>query len=62
MGTERVERRLAAIRSADVVGYPRLMGLDEAGRAQALPEHRAAADSFIASMAGGSSRRPATRC
>jgi len=56
LGTERVERRLAAIRFADVVGYPRLMGLDEAGRAQALPEHRAAADSFIASMAGGSSR------
>jgi hypothetical protein len=51
-----------SIRSADEVGYPRPMGLDEAGRAQAVPEHRAAADSFIASMAGGSSSRPATRC
>ena len=27
----RVQRRLAAILSADVVGYSRLMGLDEAG-------------------------------
>jgi adenylate cyclase len=28
---ERVERRLAAILAADVAGYSRLMGLDEAG-------------------------------
>jgi adenylate cyclase len=28
---EHVQRRLAAILSADVVGYPRLMGMDEAG-------------------------------
>ena len=35
MAEERVERRLAAILAADVVGYSRLMGEDEAGtRAQ----------------------------
>ena len=31
MAEERVQRRLAAILVADVVGYSRLMGLDEAG-------------------------------
>jgi len=31
MAEERLERRLAAILSADVVGYSRLMGIDEAG-------------------------------
>ena len=31
MAVERLQRRLAAIMSADVVGYSRLMGLDEAG-------------------------------
>jgi adenylate cyclase len=31
MATERVERRLAAILAADVVGYSRLMGADEEG-------------------------------
>ena len=31
MGGERVERRLAAILAADVAGYSRLIGLDEAG-------------------------------
>src|SRR6516165_1807346 len=31
MGDERVERRLAAILAADVVGYSRLMGADEEG-------------------------------
>jgi adenylate cyclase len=31
MAVERLQRRLAAILSADVVGYSRLMGLDEAG-------------------------------
>jgi hypothetical protein len=42
-----VERRLAAILAADVAGYSRLMGLDEAGTAHALREHRAAADPLI---------------
>jgi class 3 adenylate cyclase len=41
-------RRLAAILAADMVGYSRLMGLDEAGTATALREHRAAADPLIA--------------
>ena len=31
MPVERIQRRLAAIMSADVVGYSRLMGIDEAG-------------------------------
>jgi adenylate cyclase len=31
MAEERLQRRLAAILSADVVGYSRLMGIDEAG-------------------------------
>src|ERR1700674_1083241 len=31
LSAERVERRLAAILAADVAGYSRLMGLDEAG-------------------------------
>ena len=31
MAEERLQRRLAAIPSADVVGYSRLMGIDEAG-------------------------------
>jgi adenylate cyclase len=32
MVDERLQRRLAGILSADVVGYSRLMGIDEAGR------------------------------
>ncbi len=31
MAEERVQRRLAAILTADMVGYSRLMGEDEAG-------------------------------
>jgi adenylate cyclase len=31
MAEERLKRRLAAILSADVVGYSRLMGIDESG-------------------------------
>src|SRR6516225_615119 len=45
-------RRLAAILAADLVGYSRLMGLDEAGTAQALREHRAASDPIIAEHGG----------
>ena len=37
---ERVERRLAAILTADVVGYSRLMGRDEEGTHAALKEIR----------------------
>src|SRR5439155_15595372 len=45
-------RRLAAILAADVAGYSRLMGLDEAGTARALREHRAAADPLVAQHGG----------
>ena len=37
-----VERKLAAIVAADVVGYSRLMGLDEEGTLEQLKEHRRA--------------------
>jgi TolB-like protein/class 3 adenylate cyclase len=47
-----VQRRLAAILAADVAGYSRLMGLDEAGTAQALREHRTAADPLVAQHGG----------
>jgi adenylate cyclase len=45
-------RRLAAILAADVVGYSRLMGLDEAGTVQALREHRSATNPLIAEHGG----------
>src|SRR3974390_2178132 len=45
-------RKLAAILAADVVGYSRLMGEDEAGTARAVREHREAATSIIASLGG----------
>jgi len=45
-------RRLAAILAADIVGYSRLMGLDEAGTVQAVREHRVAADPLIAQHDG----------
>ena len=35
-----MERRLAAILAADVVGYSRLMGADEAATLAALKAHR----------------------
>jgi adenylate cyclase len=40
MNEGRVERRLAAILAADVVGYSRLMGQDEAGTLARLRTHR----------------------
>ena len=40
LGAERVERRLAAILAADVAGYSRLMGEDEAGTLARLRAHR----------------------
>jgi len=45
-------RRLAAILAADVAGYSRLMGQDKTGTAQALREHRAAADPLVANHGG----------
>ena len=40
MAEERVQRRLAAILAADMVGYSRLMEADEAGTLAALKTHR----------------------
>ncbi|CAN7687847.1 LuxR C-terminal-related transcriptional regulator [Phyllobacterium sp. LjRoot231] len=40
MAEERIQRRLAAIMAADVVGYSRLMGADEAATLVALKAHR----------------------
>src|SRR3989442_1063059 len=40
LSAERVERRLAAILAADVAGYSRLMGEDEAGTLTRLRTHR----------------------
>jgi TolB-like protein/class 3 adenylate cyclase/tetratricopeptide (TPR) repeat protein len=55
MGQEqpgRVVRRLSAIVAADVAGYSRLMGLDEAGTARILREHRVIADAVVAKHGG----------
>ena len=40
MTDERVQRRLAAILSADVVGYSRLMRVDEEGTFERIRAHR----------------------
>jgi adenylate cyclase len=51
--TETTRRRLAAIVSADVVGYSRLMGADETGTLAALRAHRSELiDSLIAEHGG----------
>jgi TolB-like protein len=52
LASERVQRRLTAILAADVAGYSRLMGLDEAGTARTLHEHRAAVDPVVARFGG----------
>ena len=52
MGEDRVARRLAAILAADVVGYSRLMGADEAGTARTLRDHRVAIDPLVANHGG----------
>ena len=51
-GQGRTERRLAAILAADVAGYSRLMGADEAGTVQALREHLAAITPIVTSHGG----------
>ena len=48
----RIGRRLSAIVAADVAGYSRLMGLDEAGTARILREHRVASDALVAKHGG----------
>jgi class 3 adenylate cyclase len=45
-------RRLAAILAADIVGYSRLMGEDEAGTAQAVRERREASTPIVAGHGG----------
>src|SRR5277367_1241416 len=48
----RVERRLSAILAADVVGYSRLMGLDEVGTLNVLRGHRAVSNALVAKHGG----------
>jgi class 3 adenylate cyclase len=45
-------RKLAAILAADVVGYSRLMGEDEAGTAKAVRERREAATPIARAFGG----------
>ena len=40
MTNAHLQRRLAAVVAADVVGYSRLMGIDEVGTLAALKAHR----------------------
>src|SRR5215475_3505604 len=47
-----MERRLAAILSADVVGYSRLMGADDEGTLATLSTYRDVVDSLIAEHQG----------
>ena len=47
MVEERVQRRLAAILAADVVGYSRLMGEDEEGTLATLKSYRGVIDELI---------------
>ena len=58
----RIERRLAAILAADIAGYSRLMGADEAGTARALREIGPPSIRSWSVTAAGSSRRPGTAC
>jgi class 3 adenylate cyclase len=46
------QRKLAAILAADVVGYSRLMGEDEAGTARAVVERREAARPTVERFGG----------
>src|SRR4051812_46381373 len=51
-GTERVERKLAAILCADVANYSRLMHADETGTLRSLTAHRAIMDGLVAAHGG----------
>ena len=51
-GTERLERKLAAIFCADVADYSRLMHADEAGTMRTLMAHRTIMDGLIAQNGG----------
>ncbi|HEY7365498.1 MAG TPA: adenylate/guanylate cyclase domain-containing protein [Methylomirabilota bacterium] len=52
MGTRPVERKLAAILSADVEGYSRLMGQDEVATVRTITAYRDAIGSAVAGHAG----------
>ena len=52
MAEDRVERRLAAILAADVVGYSRLMGEDEEGTPATLKSYRSVIDELIQTRDG----------
>ena len=52
MASEVIKRRLAAILSADVVGYSRLMGADEESTFDTLRQCRQTIDSSIAEKGG----------
>lgn len=52
MSVDRVQRRIAAILAADVVGYSRLMGKDEEATLAILKAHREIVDTLIAEHSG----------
>src|SRR5215510_5021272 len=52
MSVDRVQRRMAAILAADVVGYSRLMGKDEEGTLARLKAYREIVDGLIARHEG----------
>src|SRR3954451_5975162 len=52
MAVDRVQRRMAAILAADVVGYSRLMGKDEEATFATLKAHREVIDDLIARYQG----------
>ena len=61
MHEERINRKLAAILAADVVGYSRLMGADEAGTLAALKRHRESIfDPAVAAHNGRSAMVPSS--
>ena len=61
MSEQRVERKLAAILAADVVGYSRLMGSDEEGTLARLKSlHREVFEPKTQELTATSSRPPVT--
>ncbi len=50
MAGERVQRRLAAILAADVVGYSRLMDVDEEATLRTLKAYRQIIDGLLRRM------------
>ncbi len=61
MAEERVQRRLAAILAADVVGYCRLMDADERGMLARLHRHAGPRDHGDRGMRGGASHERLAR-